>query len=231
VKILADLQNMGKEIILVSSGAVGLGVSKMGLTERPKETALKQACAAVGQCDLMNMYGKLFDEYSYKIGQILLTKYVIETPRKSNVRNTIAELIKHKIIPIVNENDTVAIDELELEVGENDTLAAHVAIISDADLLVLLSDIDGFFDRDPHSNEKAELIPVIENISDDIVKAAGGAGSKLGTGGMATKIKAAQLVTENGIDMVILNGKNPQTLYDLFDGNSVGTVFTAAKKI
>ncbi|MDR0947372.1 MAG: glutamate 5-kinase [Ruminococcus sp.] len=230
VKIISDLENTGLEIILVSSGAIGLGMSKIGLTARPSETSMKQACAAVGQVDLMYMYDKLFSEYGYKVGQILLTKYVIETPRKSNVLNTVEQLLKHKIIPIVNENDTVAIDELELEVGENDTLAAHIALISKADLLIIMSDIEGLYNHDPNSDEGALLIPVVAEISEDIVKAAGGAGSSLGTGGMATKIKAAALTTENGIDMAIINGKKPQLLYDLFDGVNVGTVFTAKQE-
>jgi glutamate 5-kinase len=225
VKVIADLQNAGREIILVSSGAIGLGMAKIGLSERPKDTPTKQACAAVGQCELMYMYDKLFGEYGYKIGQILLTKYVIETPRKSNVENTVDRLLHYSVIPVVNENDTVAIDELELEFGENDTLAAHIAVIAKADMLVILSDIDGYFDKDPQENRDAKLIPVIENISEKIVSGAKGAGSALGSGGMATKIKAAQIVTESGIDMAIINGKIPEQLYKLFDGESIGSIF------
>jgi glutamate 5-kinase len=225
VKVFADIKNYGVEIILVSSGAIGLGMSKIGLPERPKDTPTKQACAAVGQCELMYMYDKLFGEYGYKIGQILLTKYVIDTPRKNNVLNTIERLIEHNVIPIVNENDTVAIDELELEFGENDTLAAYVALISKSDLLVIMSDIDGYYDDNPLSNPDAKLIPIIENISEEIVDGAKGAGSSLGSGGMATKVKAAQIVTDAGIDMAIINGKNPEKLYDLFDGKSVGSIF------
>jgi glutamate 5-kinase len=226
VKVFADLENSGLQIILVSSGAIGLGMSKIGLPERPKDTPTKQACAAVGQCELMYMYDKLFGEYGYKIGQILLTKYVIDTPRKNNVLNTVNRLIEYNVIPIVNENDTVAIDELELEFGENDTLAAYVAILSNADLLVIMSDIDGYYDDNPQTNPNAKLIPVIENISEEIVSGAAGAGSALGSGGMATKVKAAQIVTDAGIDMAIINGKTPEKLYELFDGKAVGTIFT-----
>ncbi len=227
VKVLADLQNSGKEIVLVSSGAIGLGMSKMGLPERPKDTPMKQACAAVGQCELMYIYDKLFREYNLNVAQILLTKYIIDTPRKNNVENTIEKLISHNVIPVVNENDTVAIDELELELGENDSLAALVAIMSHSDMLVILSDIDGLFDGNPKDNPDAKLIPVVNEITDEIRGLAGGAGSGLGTGGMITKIHAAEIAMGAGIDMAILNGRNPSVLYDLFDGKDVGTIFTA----
>ncbi|MGN0675829.1 MAG: glutamate 5-kinase [Oscillospiraceae bacterium] len=226
VKVLADLQNSGKEIILVSSGAIGLGMAKMGLTERPKDTPMKQACAAVGQCELMYIYDKLFGEYNLNVAQILLTKYIIDTPRKNNVENTFEKLISHNVIPVVNENDTVAIDELELELGENDSLAAQVGIFSRADMLVILSDIDGFYDGNPKDNPDAKLIPVVNIIDDKIRSLAGGAGSGLGTGGMITKINAAEIAMNAGIDMAILNGRNPYILYELFDGKSVGTIFT-----
>lgn len=226
VKVLADLQNSGREIILVSSGAIGLGMSKMGLSERPKDTPMKQACAAVGQCELMYIYDKLFGEYNLNVAQILLTKYIIDTPRKNNVENTFEKLISHNVIPIVNENDTVAIDELELELGENDSLAALVGIMSHSDMLVILSDIDGLYDGNPKDNPDAKLIPVVNEITDDIRGLAGGAGSGLGTGGMITKIHAAEIAMGAGIDMAILNGRNPSVLYDLFDGKNVGTIFT-----
>lgn len=226
VKVLADLQNSGKEIVLVSSGAIGLGMSKMGLSERPKDTPMKQACAAVGQCELMYIYDKLFGEYNLNVAQILLTKYIIDTPRKNNVENTFEKLISHNVIPVVNENDTVAIDELELELGENDSLAALVAIMSHSDMLVILSDIDGLFDGNPKDNPDAKLIPVVNEITDEIRGLAGGAGSGLGTGGMITKIHAAEIAMGAGIDMAILNGRNPSVLYDLFDGKDVGTIFT-----
>ncbi len=227
VKVLADLQNSGREIVLVSSGAIGLGMSKMGLPERPKDTLMKQACAAVGQCELMYIYDKLFGEYNLNVAQILLTKYIIDTPRKNNVENTFEKLISHNVIPVVNENDTVAIDELELELGENDSLAALVAIMSHSDMLVILSDIDGLFDGNPKDNPDAKLIPVVNEITDEIRGLAGGAGSGLGTGGMITKIHAAEIAMGAGIDMAILNGRNPSVLYDLFDGKDVGTIFTS----
>ena len=229
VKTLADIQNSGREIILVSSGAIGLGMSKMGLRERPKDTPMKQACAAVGQCELMYMYDKLFGEYNLNVAQILLTRYILETPRKNNVENTFYKLIEHNIIPVVNENDTVAIDELELAVGENDSLAAHVGMFCHADLLIIMSDIDGFFDGDPRSNPDAKLIPVVDKIDDRIRALAGDAVSGLGSGGMITKINAAEIAMDAGFDMAIINGRNPDILYNLFDGKQVGTVFLANK--
>jgi glutamate 5-kinase len=229
VKVLSDLQNSGREIILVSSGAIGLGMAKMGLSQRPTETPMKQACAAVGQCELMYMYDKLFGEYNLTVAQILLTKYVVDSKDRNNVVNTFEKLISNRVIPIVNENDTVAIDELELEFGENDTLAAYVGIICKADLLIILSDIDGFYDSNPKINPEAKLIPVVNEINDSIRSLAGGVTSGLGSGGMITKINAAELVMNNGIDMAILNGKNPDILYDIFDGKQAGTIFIADK--
>lgn len=227
VKVIADLYNSGKEIVIVSSGAIGLGVGKLGLKERPTDTQSKQACASIGQCELMYMYDNLFDEYGITVSQILLTKTIIETERQKNVENTFKRLLEFGVIPIVNENDTVAIDELELEIGENDSLSAIVAKLCHADLLVILSDIDGLYSSDPHKNENARLIPVVTEISAYIENIAGGAGSSLGTGGMATKINAGKIATENGIDMVIMNGNNPEQLYDLFENKSVGTLFLA----
>ncbi|EXM38325.1 gamma-glutamyl kinase [Ruminococcus albus SY3] len=227
VKNLADLQNAGHEIILVSSGAIGLGMSKIGLVERPKDTPTKQACAAVGQCELMYLYDKLFAEYSINVAQLLLTKFVLLEYRRQNVQNALERVIQLGAIPIVNENDTVAIDELELEVGENDSLAATVAKIANADLLIIMSDIDGLYDADPRLDPDAKLIPVVEELTDDIRKLAGGAGTKMGTGGMITKINAAEIAVNNGIDMIILNGKNPDNLYYLFETGSLGTRFKA----
>lgn len=229
VKTLADIQNSGHEIILVSSGAIGLGMSKMGITQRPSDTPMKQACAAVGQCELMYIYDKLFGEYNINVAQILLTKYILETPRKNNVENTFLKLIEKNVIPVVNENDTVAIDELELEVGENDSLAAHVGVFCKADMLVILSDIDGFFDGDPRLNPDAKLIPIVEEIDDKIRALAGDAVSGQGSGGMITKLNAAEIAMNAGFDMAILNGRNPEVLYDLFDGKPVGTIFIAKK--
>lgn len=225
VRVLSDLQNSGKEIIIVSSGAIGLGVGKMGLRKRPEDTPTRQAAAAVGQCELMYLYDNLFDSYGITIAQILLTKTIIETERQKNVENTIEKLIEMGVIPIVNENDTVAIDELELEIGENDSLSAIVAKLAKADLLVILSDIDGLYDSDPHKNPNAKLIPVVTEIDTHIEEIAGGAGSVLGTGGMATKINAAKIANEAGIDMIIMNGNNPERLYGLFENDETGTIF------
>ena len=225
VKTLADLQNAGHEIVLVSSGAIALGMGKLGITKRPQDTPGKQACAAVGQCELMYMYDKFFAEYSIVVAQVLLTKYVLLEDRRQHVVNSMERLLSQGVIPIVNENDTVAIDELELEVGENDSLAANVATIANADLLVIMSDIDGLYDKDPHVHEDARLIPEVGKITDDIRDLAGGAGSALGTGGMATKIKAVEIAHAADIDVVLMNGKNPRKLYDLFEDKPVGTIF------
>ena len=225
VKTLADLQNAGHEIVLVSSGAIALGMGKLGMTKRPQDTPGKQACAAVGQCELMYMYDKFFAEYSIVVAQVLLTKYVLLEDRRQHVVNSMERLLSQGVIPIVNENDTVAIDELELEVGENDSLAANVATITNADLLVIMSDIDGLYDKDPHVHEDARLIPEVGKITDDIRDLAGGAGSALGTGGMATKIKAVEIAHAADIDVVLMNGKNPRKLYDLFEDKPVGTIF------
>lgn len=227
VKVLADLQNSGKEIVIVSSGAVGLGVGKLGLREKPTDTPTKQACAAVGQCELMHLYDDQFDKYGIPVAQILLTKTIIENERLKNVENTFEKLISMGVVPVVNENDTVAIDELELEIGENDSLSAIVAKIAKADLLVILSDIDGLYDSDPHKNPEAHLIPVVTEIDEHIEDVAGGAGSALGTGGMRTKINAAKIANEAGIDMIIMNGDSPDKLYELFENNQTGTIFIA----
>ncbi len=229
VEVLSDLHNAGKEIILVSSGAVGMGIGKLNLTKKPEDTPTKQAVAAVGQCELMHIYDDMFSKYSVTVAQILLTKHIL-TNGLSNVQNTLRRLLEMNVIPVVNENDTVAIDELELKIGENDSLAAMVATIAEADLLIILSDIDGLYSADPHSHPEAEVIPVVEAIDQHIVEIAGGAGSSLGTGGMATKINAAKIATEAGIDMVIMNGRTPEKLYDLFDNGEVGTVFLAEHK-
>lgn len=227
VKILADLSNSGREIILVSSGAMGLGMGKLGLVKKPTDTPSKQALAAVGQCELMYMYDKMFGEYNIVVAQLLLTKYILLDERKANVENAVNKLLEQGVIPIVNENDTVAIDELELEMGENDSLAATIAAVAKADALVILSDIDGLFDDDPKKNEGARLISVVRDIDNNIKAVAKGAGSKLGTGGMATKIKAAEIASQAGIDTVIMNGRTPEKLYDLFQGKQIGTRFVS----
>ena len=227
VKTLADFQNAGHEIILVSSGAIGLGMAKLGLMNKPKDTPTKQACASIGQCELMYLYDDLFSNYGINVAQMLLTKYILLEGRKENVENALARIIQLGAIPIVNENDTVAIDELELEMGENDSLAANVAVLAKADLLIIMSDIEGLFDKDPHKYDDAELIPVVQSITDEIRALAGGAGSKLGTGGMATKIKAAEIARQGGIDLIIMNGRDPRRLYKIFENKPVGTLFKA----
>ena len=229
VKTLADIYNSGHEVILVSSGAIGLGMGKLGLLERPKDTPGKQACAAVGQCELMYLYDNLFSDYSISVAQMLLTKYILLEDRRQNVENALERLLALGAIPVVNENDTVAIDELELEVGENDSLAAIVATIAKADLLIIMSDIDGLYDCDPHLSEEARLIPVVHEITDEIRGLAGGAGSKFGTGGMRTKINAVEIAYEAGIDVVLMNGRHPKRLYDLFEDKSIGTLFTLSQ--
>lgn len=228
VRVISDLHNSGREIIMVSSGAVGLGAGKLGLSRKPKDTRMKQAVAAVGQCELMHIYDDMFEKYSVTVAQILLTKTIINNSNHcSNFRNTVESLISMGVIPIINENDTIAIDELELEIGENDSLSALVAELSEADLLLILSDIDALYDDDPRTNPDAKPISFVEKITPEIEKVAGGAGSSLGTGGMSTKINAAKIAAAAGIDMVIMNGKNPDLLYDLFEDKELGTFFKA----
>ena len=231
-KVLSDLKNAGCEILLVSSGAIGMGVGKLGLEGRPADMPGKQAAAAVGQCELMYTYDKLFSEYNHTVAQILLTADDISDPRRSNyVHDTLERLLGWGVLPVINENDAVAIDEIGIHttIGENDTLSAIVAKLVDADLLVLLSDIDGLYTADPRSNPDATLIPQVDAITEDILALAGGAGSSLGSGGMATKLKAANLAMESGIDMVITNGENPEILYALLEGKSIGTRFIGRK--
>lgn len=228
VRVISDLHNSGREIIMVSSGAVGLGSGKLGLPSKPKETKMKQAVAAVGQCELMHVYDDMFAKYSVTVAQILLTKTIINNPNHcENFKNTVETLVGMGVIPIVNENDSISIDELELEIGENDSLSALVASLSGADMLLVLSDIDGLYTDDPRSNPDAEPIYVVEKITPDIEKCAGGAGTNFGTGGMSTKISAAKIASEAGIDMVIMNGRDPEKLYDLFENKDIGTIFLA----
>lgn len=228
-RTLADINNKGHEVILVSSGAIGAGCGKLNLTERPVDLRLKQAVAAVGQCELMHIYDKFFGDYGVTVGQILLTRDDVDRPNvKQNLLGTFEALLELGVIPVVNENDSVCIEEIESEhkvFGDNDTLSAVVAILVSADLLVILSDIDGLYDSDPKINGGARLIPIVETIDDSVISLAGGAGSSFGTGGMATKLTAAALAVENGIDMVITNGSVPQSLYTILDGGSAGTLF------
>ena len=228
VRVISDLHNSGREIIMVSSGAVGLGAGKLGLPEKPKDTKTKQAVAAIGQCELMHVYDDMFAKYSVTVAQILLTKTIINNPNHcENFMNTVEKLVGMDVIPIVNENDTIAIDELELEIGENDSLSALVAELSRADLLLILSDIDSLSDDDPRTNPDAKPIPLVEKITPEIEAMAGGAGTSLGTGGMSTKITAAKIATNAGIDMIIMNGRDPEKLYDLFEDKEIGTLFKA----
>ncbi len=228
-KVLSDLKNAGHEIILVSSGAIGMGVGKLMLTSRPTDMPTKQAAAAVGQCELMYVYDKLFSEYHHTVAQILLTGSDVENPqRHDNFRNTMFRLLELGALPIVNENDTVVTDEIA--VGDNDTLGAVVAVSVAADLLVLLSDIDGLYTADPHKHPDARLIDRVETITPELEALAGGKGSALGTGGMATKLSAAKLATEAGTDMIIANGQHPELLYEIADGNAVGTRFVAKER-
>lgn len=224
VKVLSDMKNAGKELILVSSGAIGVGVGKLSLPSRPTDMPTKQACAAVGQCELMYEYDKLFGEYNHNVAQVLLTRDIIEQDsRKANVINTFERLLELGVIPVVNENDTVSTEEIEF--GDNDTLSAIVSELVSADLLILLSDIDGLYDADPKKNPQAKLIPVVHKIDEELEAAAGGKGSSLGTGGMATKLQAGRICLAASISMIIANGEHPALLYDLLDGKQVGTLF------
>ncbi len=227
-EIISDLKNAGHEIILVSSGAVGMGVGKLSLKEKPHDIPTKQAVAAVGQCELMYTYDKLFSEYRHTVGQILLTEQdVHDEIRCKNFHNTLTKLLELNCIPIVNENDTVATEELGI--GDNDTLAAIVSVNINADILVLMSDINGLYTSDPHKNKDAKLIESVNEITPEIIALAGGKGSELGTGGMTTKLRAAQIATEKGTDMIIINGENPNLLYDITDGKKTGTRFWSKK--
>mgnify|MGYP002556256665 FL=1 len=227
-KVLSDLKNAGNEVILVSSGAIAMGVGKLRLGRRPTDVPTKQAAAAVGQCELMYTYDKLFSEYNHTVAQILLTADDIDdAARHDNFQNTIQRLLELDAIPIINENDTVSV--AEFGIGDNDTLSAIVATSVRADLLVLLSDIDGLYTADPHKNPDAQRIDVVPEITDDILRLAEGKGSELGTGGMKTKLSAAQIVTKAGTDMIIANGADVEQLYALLDGRAIGTRFTGKK--
>ena len=228
-KVLSDLKNMGHEIILVSSGAIAMGSGKLNLSERPKDVPTKQASAAVGQCELMYIYDKLFTEYNHTVAQLLITAPDIEEGgvRKQNFHNTLARLLELGALPVINENDTISTEEFGI--GDNDTLSAIVAVTIQADLLILLSDIDGLFDGDPRKNPDAKLIDTVEKIDEHIISLGGGSGSNLGTGGMATKLRAAQMATAAGCEMVIANGQSPEVLYDVAAGKRVGTRFLAKR--
>lgn len=225
-KVISDIKNAGNEVILVSSGAIGMGVGKLGLSVRPKDIPTKQAAAAVGQCELMYIYDKLFGEYNHTVGQLLITGADVENEqRHENFSNTLNRLLEMGAIPVINENDTIATEEIVI--GDNDTLAAIVAKSVSADLLILLSDIEGLYTADPHKNPDAKLIPVVTEINADVYALAGGIGSSLGTGGMKTKLDAAAICLGCGCDMVITNGDTPVNLYDIVEGKAVGTRFKA----
>ncbi len=227
-RVLSDLMNAGKEVVLVTSGAVQVGVKKLKLKEKPTSIRDKQAAASVGQCELMHIYSKFFGEYSHIVGQVLLTKDVIEDEHvRNNVVNTFEKLIEDKVIPIVNENDTVAIDEIEniVRFGDNDNLSAIVSVLIHADLLVILSDIDGFFDSDPTKNLNSKLIKVIDGITPELENFAGDSGTDVGTGGMVTKLTAAKTATSAGVSLILANGKEPSILRDIIEGQEIGTLF------
>ncbi len=223
-RVLSDLKNAGNEVILVSSGAIAMGVSKLSLPSRPSDIPTKQAAAAVGQCELMYTYDKFFGEYNQTVAQILLTADdVANAERREHFENTLERLISLGAVPVINENDTIATKEIS--VGDNDTLAAIVAVSVRADLLVLLTDIDGMYTCDPRKNSSAKLVSEVREITPELVAAAGGSGTALGTGGMCTKLQAAKMCMDNGMDMVIAKGEDPAVLYKIEEGKSAGTRF------
>ena len=226
MRTLCGIANEGVQVLLVSSGAISAGVNVLGLTERPKDIPSKQAAAAVGQGRLMNLYERLFAEYGHTVGQVLLTRGVLEvSDGDEHVRNTIQRLLSLGVIPIVNENDSVSYEGIEF--GGNDLLAAYVAEIAKADLLINMSDVDGLYDANPRTNPNAKLIARVEKFDDAILQMAGGAGTERGTGGMKAKIEAAILASNAGIPSMIVNGANPEILYDIMDGKPCGTIFAA----
>lgn len=229
VRVLTNLRNQGKEVVVVSSGAIGAGRKALGIKERPKTLSVKQACAAVGQARLMMIYQKLFAEYNQNIAQILITKRImLNEISKSNAENTFEELLSMGVIPIVNENDPISTDQIQEEAfGDNDTLSANVAELVKADLLILLSDIDGLYTDDPHKNPDAKFISYVENIDGELESMAKGAETSLGTGGMTTKIAAAKIANEAGVDMVIANGDDVHNVSKIVNGEEIGTLFKA----
>jgi glutamate 5-kinase len=230
-RVLSDLQGRGYEVILVSSGAIGIGAGKLRMPGRPTELRMKQAAAAVGQCEMMHIYDKFFGEYGHMVAQILLTgEDVAHKGRARHLSSTFSALLELKCIPVVNENDSVSSAEIETGkkkvLGDNDTLSAIVARLCGADLLILLSDIDGLYNADPHKDPNATLIPHVSELTPEIFALAGGAGSDWGTGGMCTKLSAAAVALENGFDMVITNGSRMEDLYEIVEGKNIGTRFS-----
>lgn len=233
VRILTDIHNQDKDLIIVSSGAIGAGRKALGIKERPTELSLKQACAAVGQARLMMIYQKLFAEYNQLCSQVLLTEEnIIDEESRNNAKNTMEELLTLGVIPVVNENDTVATHEIRnLSVlGDNDTLSAIVASVIEADLLILLSDIDGLYTDDPNKNKKASFVELVENIDDKLLSMAKGPASSVGTGGMATKLRAGIIATNSGVDMVIASGDDFSNIHAIIEGEKIGTVFASKKR-
>jgi glutamate 5-kinase len=230
VRILTDLRNQGKDVVLVTSGAIAVGRKALGIQERPTKRSVKQACAAVGQASLMMVYQKLFAEYNQVAAQILMTKYtMINDISRINAKNTFHELFEMGVIPIVNENDTVSTEELDLDFGDNDTLSAIVTALVEGDLLILLSDIDGLYTDDPHTNKEAKLITCVAEINEELSGMAKSSTSSVGTGGMATKVSAAKIATASGADMVITNGDNVRNINHITEGREVGTLFQSHK--
>lgn len=228
-KVLSDLKNSGIEVILVTSGAIGMGVGKLGLSGRPSDMPTKQACAAVGQCELMYVYDRMFSEYNHTAAQILITGSILKHyDRMENFTNTLNRLLELGALPIINENDTI--ETQEIVIGDNDTLAAVVAAAANADLLVLLSDVDGLYSRDPETQKFNGVISEVDEITPEIEAIAGGKGSGLGTGGMVTKVRAAQMCMDYGCDMIISNGNKPELLYNVSEGVPFGTRFRSHKK-
>ena len=235
VREVSNLKNQGKEVVLVSSGAIMVGRNTIGLKERPDKVSVKQACAAIGQAKLMMIYQKLFAEYNQIAGQVLITKNtILNNVNRINAQNTFEELLKMGVIPIVNENDTISTYELEFvnQFGDNDTLSAIVATMINADLLILLSDIDGLYTDDPNKNQEAKFIDVVESLDDALLAMGKDSASDVGSGGMKTKLSAAQVATSAGADMVIANGKDFRIIHRIMDGRSegTGTLFAANKK-
>ena len=229
-RVIADLKNYGKEIVVVTSGAVGIGAGKLGFFTPPKEIPKKQACASLGQCILMNIYSDLFSKYGYLVSQILLTQNVLDSGENEfNTKNTFDELLKRNIIPIVNANDTISTKELEF--GDNDTLSAYVALLVDADLLIILTDLDGVFDKNPNENKNAKLIKKIEKIDENLKNAVKGKPNSLGTGGMQTKLKAATIIGKKEKPTIILNGAFPERIYGIFKGNIEGTLINLKREL
>ena len=228
VSVLSDIVNSGIEVALVTSGAIGVGVGKLGLKERPSDISGRQAAATVGQCELMFMYDKLFGEYGHTVGQLLITKSDVDSEeRRKNLVNTFEKLFDYGAVPIVNENDSVAVDEIVY--GDNDSLSAIVAKLVNADALIILTDIDGLYDDNPNENEDAKLISQVDEITDELIAVAGGHGSRFSTGGMVTKLHAAQIAMDVGIDTIVMNGAAPESIYKALDGKQIGTFFTGKK--